>query len=270
MGIDDDDAIKVWIGRHMIVKQLFDSLKKTCGRIPENYLAVDIETSGFGGQCNILQIGHCLVEGGKVIDRNAFLLDWRQATITTPSRHVQWMKTLREDVDKLEAEMRSKGRHFHTTWDRLCQDGCDPIVILREYHDWFSELKDRKWFILMHNGYAFDCRFFHGHFKAFLDVDWDFGDNTIIDTGAVFKAAQLNMFANPGESLRDFSGRVLQVRAKGVRWSLNDYVVPTMKLDSKYQLNKESAHDAGYDSYVAHLMFEELRNTYLEQSQESK
>lgn len=254
----------------MTVDELFADLHKTVGGVPDDYLVFDVETSGVTPTDLILQIGHCLVRGRKVVDWQSFCLDWRQAAGRLPDRcepawacnhrdlqdgNVGWLKTKILDV---EQAFRQKGLVGRITWERLAREGNDPLAILGAYRDWFQEVADRGQFFLAHNGYMFDCRLFEAHFANVLGRPFTFGENAVLDTGTLLKAAQVPTTPRRGESLRAFSGRVAGFRRRGLRWSLSEFAVPLFGLKAKFDGQADS-HDAGHDAVMAHLLFEELR-----------
>lgn len=248
----------------VIVDRLFEELARQYGGIPDTYVVLDIETSGLAPHYDkILQIGHCLVIDRVAVDRRSVLLDWTKARDRT--------KVYDDDIDKLKESIEvvrkavtDKGKPFHTTWDRLRVEGEDPYKALREYAEWVREIVENGWFLVMHNGYHFDCKFLENAFKEYApDLApkggvW-FPDNAVFDTGVIMKAAQIDLVPRYQETLKQFSMRVTSERRKGVYWSLNEYSVPKLGLDKKYNLQAEKAHDAEYDCYVCHLLFEELR-----------
>jgi DNA polymerase III epsilon subunit-like protein len=246
---------------HMILVPLFAEMRRVFGEIPDTYLVVDLETSGFEPERDyILQIGHCLVVDRQVVDRQAFLLDWTQ--VNDVRVDTGWLESR---IEETGAQIRAQGKTFHTTWERLLTEGVEARSVLADYCSWINEIRARRMFFVMHNG-AFDTAFFNHSFHRFLtpllpgvDRCDHFTEHNVFDTGTILKAAQLPELPRAGETLRAFSRRVAGVRRKGVRWSLNEYAVPLFGLDKKYGLTAAQAHDAGYDAYVTHLLFEELR-----------
>lgn len=252
----------------MILKPLFARMKEVFGCVPENYLVVDLETSGFDPTKDvILQVGHCVVKDRQVVDRGSFLLDWTQGRGPRWHNHAGTQQPqagpdlawLQARVAETEKQIRAQGKQFHTTWERLCAEGHNPWDILEEYRTWFKEVSGNGWFLLTHNGYAFDIKFFDNHFDRFLNRPGKHFDCSIFDTGAILKAAQLPTLPHAGETPETFARRVASVRRKGLRWSLSEYAVPRFGLEKKHDLDPLQAHDAGYDAYVTHLLFEHLR-----------
>ena len=247
----------------MIFRSVFGSLKTKLGGLPDTYLVFDLETTGFAPESDlILQIGHCLVVDRKVADRQSFLLDWTRAAPDRghwPSRNGQQIRPWLENrIGQLAEAFRQQNKPFHTTLERLVTEGVDPVSTLLDYRSWLEEINERHWFLVTHNGYAFDCRFLEAHFDRF-GKPLSFRSDNVFDTGAILKAAQLGLALHPGESLQQFATRVHKIRAKGVRWSLSEFAVPLFGLDAKYGLDMARAHDAGTDALTTHFLFEEMR-----------
>lgn len=256
----------------MLLKELFARLRQVFGSVPDDYLVIDVETSGLSSTDFILQIGHCVVKDRRVVNRDSFFLNWASRpdlilrhygetnSEATNEDAVRWLS---DRVTATGEQIRNHGRQFHTPWERVVNEGVDPEHTLRDYIKWFHEVNNDHRFLLMHNGYHFDCKMFDGQVRSCLDDHQTllpvFRDDNIFDTGALLKAAQLPMFPEANDTLESFCRRVCNVRRKGVRWSLNEYAVPLFGLSAKHKLSSELAHDAGFDAYVCHLLFEELR-----------
>lgn len=272
------EALKV------LIPEVLGRLSANFGSLPDTYVCIDIETSGVRTrQSKILQIGHCVVVDRKVVDRDSFYLDWTKSTDRTGMTEAT-LKELQSEIAATGAAIRSGGKAFHTDWSKLLVEGQDPYQVIRDYARWVLEMKDEKTFMLMHNGYSFDCQFLSMAFSklaadmapkfalpmfvkgggtdySHLDAFW-FPDNAVLDTGIILKASQSERLPLPGETLRAFSKRVSREVRRGLYWSLNEFAVPFFKLAEKYDLSAEKAHDAGYDTFVCHCLFEEMRGIY--------
>jgi hypothetical protein len=82
----------------------------------------------------------------------------------------------------------------------------------------------------------------------------------MIDTGLFEKALQLDMMLRDNETLESFYKRVIDEFGKGIYWSLDRHCVPKYHLVAKHNLDMQSAHTAGFDCKVTHLLMEEYRN----------
>jgi DNA polymerase III epsilon subunit-like protein len=243
---------------HMTVKRLFALMEGRFRNFPNDYLVLDTETTGvvFGDDL-IWQIGHCFVRNSLPVDRGNVLLDWTRHPRVQQNWLRQRIEATRRHVE-YDKDGRPTGKKFHITYERMRDEGVSPEPILQEYLAWFEELHEDQVFFVAHNGYHFDAEMLTSHFWRFLGKRWGFDDGELMDTGMVLKAAQSSLVPWTGETLQDFSRRAYSQRLRGVRWALDQYAVPKFGLDKKYGLDMSQAHDAGFDAYVTHLLFQEF------------
>ena len=236
----------------MIVRGLFEIMRGRFRDFPNNYLAVDTETTGVSLDEDLIwQAGHCLVRDRVIANKDGFILDWTRH----PSVDQNWLKARLEETKQrveFDAEGRPTGRKFHISYERMAKEGVEPEPILESYLAWFKELRQDGYFLVAHNGYQLDANMFQAHFRWLFDDQFTFGEFEIFDSGMVCKAAQANLVPWPGDSVKDFCQRAYSQRLKGVKWSLGGYAVPTFGLDKKHNLNMNEAHDASFaaDSFA--------------------
>lgn len=243
----------------MLINKLFRVMRRRFNCFPDNYLVLDLETTGLNKREDLIgQIGHCLVIDRKPVDTQGTILNWvGHAGVDTA-----WLKKRLEETkyhvehDKYD---RPSGRVYHLSIEKMLAEGAAPVPILSFYLDWLRELRSQNKFFILHNGYNFDCPFLENTFQKFLGITWTFGDNEVFDTGVVEKASQINLLPWNEESLRAFSTRMGQQRAKGVRWALDNHCAPKYKLLEKYGMALAELHDAGKDAFLTHCLFEEFR-----------
>jgi len=243
----------------LTMNRLFDFIGKDRFRsFPHDYLVLDIETTGLCPETDLIwQVGHCLVTGSKPVDRGGALLDW--------TRHKKidqgWLKQRLIDT-KQQVEFRDgrpTGKTYHINYQKMRAEGVDPEPVLASYLKWLREAHEDKLFFVAHNGYNFDAVRLAGHFKRFLKEDWAFDDWELFDTGMVEKASQAMMYPRSDDTMRSFSEYVGSARLRGVRWALDVWCVPRYGLAEKHGLDMNAAHDAGFDCYLCHLLFEHWR-----------
>lgn len=236
-----------------IIRSVLGRIEETFGCFPENYLVVDLETTGVNVTEDLpLQFGYCLVEKGKVVECKANDINWLdQCGINSA-----WVISR---MDKARKSMTEKGKSYRMSVQRLQERGKPPIPSLVLLYELIRRIHDANGFILAHNGVNFDTPLISTVLREFLGVEFDFGENLVVDTGIIEKAIQLDETPLPNESLAVFSRRVGAIRAKGVYWALDGHCLPKYGLEKKMPVGAEM-HDAGHDAYAVHLLFETYRN----------
>lgn len=227
---------------------------------PRTYCCLDSEYCGNNAEKDlIVEIGHCIVEDGHVIDQASFILDWTKSDIV-PRR---WLEA---SISRIQSRM---GDGWKITVPVMEEQGLEPIKVLSFYYDLFKTWSKRGLPFVAHNGYSADERMLAGAFEGFLSKRFTFGDNSLFDTGAVHKASLImadrkafsasivaKMQPGPTDTLRSYFKRVTGSIVKGVKWNLGD-CLKYYDLTSKYVLDDASFHSAGFDSYCTHLLMEE-------------
>lgn len=223
---------------------------------PDYYLAWDCETSGFSFEKDvILEIGHVLVEKGKVVDRGCYAIDWRDHGVVPTA----W---LRGKLEYTAGEMRKQGKTFHCTWDYLCEKGKKPDKVFPFYMRFFADLIANNCAFVGHN-LAFDEHMFAANAVGFdYAKEFVLPDDRFWDTHSIEKANQLvgdpRVMPKPGESLRSYFERVHRVRATGVKSSLDGHCLAKYKLSEK-GVDPATCHRADADAFMVHLLMEEFR-----------
>lgn len=224
------------------MQKLMGEVAKRCpgGVLPRDYLVIDLETSGLNWNPSggarpdvIVQVGYAAVKDGKLISNNAHYL----------RRPAGTMKPEAERVTRITDGM-------------LQQMGEPP----REFYDRFLRLlklyTKNRCMLVGHNAISFDMPFLTAELGR-SGISFEYPVNGVVDTGCLFKAVQLGSMPGSTETLEMFLGRVRNTRSR-VKWRL-DYAISVLDLDREYGLDLEAAHDAGYDCYMTHILFEKLR-----------
>ena len=101
---------------------------------------------------------------------------------------------------------------------RSMLDEAPPLAdVLNEFADGTKGLP-----LVGHGVLRFDAPFLRSAARRHAQgLQRKFADSRFIDTAALFKARQLFLDPRPGESHVDFARRVLKIRARGVRFSLD-------------------------------------------------
>jgi DNA polymerase III epsilon subunit-like protein len=232
----------------------FSYWANTYGEFPDDYLVIDIETSGPDIDKDlIVQIGWCHVIDRKPISNNGLLLNWDKS----PLIDTNWLRhRLNETLDYMLTVRQVDS--YPWTYDAILS-GDSPLSVLTRFLNILREARTNNTLLVAHNGVRFDCPVLSNHFRRFLKIHHDFDDDEIWDTGALEKASQLNELLCEGESTNDFAYRVtLRSNDYGVKWNLHDFCIPKYDLDL-FDLELNKAHTAPFDAYVTHLLFEQYR-----------
>jgi len=218
----------------------------------------DLETTGFSRDDDlILEIGHCVVHDREPVHRMSTFLDW------TRSKHVdqRWLKDKLDYVKKrveTDEDGKPTGKKFHISYDTLREQGIPPEEALEYYYDLFEQIHEGGGFFIGQNSYGFDVEFFASHTDEFLGKMFEFNPDIMIDVGALEKSTQVGLIVFDDESLKTYFKRVAGYQRRGVKWNL-EFCADKYKLESLYGIDLEKLHGAAEDSYVCHLIYEEIR-----------
>jgi len=224
---------------------------------PANYTTVDLETTGISPEEHLIcSIGHTRVRNHEIVETKEVYLNWPAFPGIDHDRVMQ-------DLYNVERAMARKNKSFFHTWERLRNEGEDPVETLRYYLDMFEDMEARKEVLIAHNGWRFDCEFFQSHFHNFLRVPFSFHEDLVYDTGICEKASQLDDVDDPlpapGETMQQWAWRIGELPRRGVYWALDKHCDETYGLFQKAGLDTSAAHAAGADSLVLHYLFQEHR-----------
>lgn len=270
-----DDSVQRWELRMIstTVGSLFNIMRPAFHNFPNDYVVIDLETTGirfhkgsqpfFPTSDLITQFGYCLVKDCKVVQQGASILNWYTVPEVDANALTERMRFTKQVVENKNGA--PTGKKYHMT-PELMQTGGNPIELLSAFKEYILDgARSNKMFFVAHNGYHFDARMITEHFAYWLKQKFVFDANEIFDTGMLEKASQCNTSIWQGDTLKDWSYRVYKARLKNVRWSLDKACVARYKLADRHYLpldlegRLEAAHDASFDSYLTHLLFEEYK-----------
>lgn len=237
------------------------AMRETFGPIPDDYLVVDVETSGLKhDQDVILQIGWCEVENRQVVDNDAVVLNWFDNSVRLPDP--RW---LRERINQTRAVMTREGNAYPWT-EPVLRAGEKPLVALAEL---LLRLRSHALpAIVTHNGWMFDAPMIENHFKRYLSTPFEFAERRMWDTGALEKGVQLNMRPLPNDTLRSYSRRVMAKICR-IKWALTKHCIPKYQLDKRFGLNVQDAHRADFDTRATHCLLQVFREQMEESTKET-
>lgn len=258
------------------VSSLFNIMRPQFRNFPNDYVVIDVETTGvkfykgdmpkfFPDSDLITQLGCCIVKDSKAVYQKALILDWSRI----PGIDADLLKKRLEETKK-NVEFTNDGvptgKKYHMTFDLMQSEGREPLEALGLFkHNVFDVARKEGMFFVAHNGYHFDARMIENHYWHWLEEHIGFGPNEIFDTGMVEKGSQSNSVPWMGDTVKDWSYRTYKVRLKDVKWSLDRACATRYRLSDRHYLpvnleqRIEEAHDAGFDSYLTHLLFEEYK-----------
>lgn len=230
------------------------SLEQTAQRvtIPRDYLLVDVETLGYGPQVPIVQVGWGVVHDAQLANVESLLLNWSLPDYGLDQRWVQ------QEILRVTRQMAEQGKRYCTTYTRMCQEGLDPLEVIEVYAKLINDYLASGGFIVGHNVWKFDRQRIDHHCQEFFGAPMTWPPNSILDTGLVEKAAQMNRPPYSGETLDAWYGRISGAGSR-VKWNLEHHCVTKYKLAERFGIDPTLAHDAGHDCRMTYCLFETFR-----------
>lgn len=215
-----------------------------------NRFCFDSETTGFGKQCLVVQLGYC-----SSVDRkyDSHLLGWTKFGFEDIVDPV-WLKGR---IEAVASHMALRGTQYPVTFDDLDNFGLNPINVLRGYLKRIQRQLDEGGFIAGHNVVRFDIPLLERMCREFLGKWTPINPDRVLDTMAIERSVQTNEEPRHGEKLGEFTRRMIYSRMQGVQSSLADHCVNKYRLDKRYDIDLNQAHSAGFDSMLVCVLLEE-------------
>ncbi len=231
-------------------------------QFPRSYLCFDTEFTGRSERDDlIVEIGHVLVEDGKVVDKLNLVLNWYEVEGVQTSWLDYKLNQMRYIVGPgwrlLPAVVKSEGIH--------------PLQALRFYHKLFQSWAQRGMLFVAQNGINADEPMLRGNLNRYLNKTFEIPANSYFDTGAIFKANQVwqategdlvnyrsTMLPSRTDTLKSYFRRVCGAKIRGLQWSLK-LILEHYDLMRKHTLHADQLHNAGFDAMCLHLIMEEYR-----------
>lgn len=231
-----------------------NNLHKSGFKFPTSYIVFDCETTGLDPNLDfIVQFAHIFVDNKVPRSDIELILNWADCSNISQSH-------LNSRINNIQRIFNGLGKRYLFTRDVMQRDGVDPFKLLSIYLDMFKAHQNSGGYFLTHNGFRFDTIMLEHHFKRFLNEDFKFDCDRVIDTGLIEKANQCELHTiKENETITNFYHRCDEYRARGVMWSLDKWCVPRYRLAEMHSLDMRKAHTAGFDCYATHLLFEEFR-----------
>lgn len=215
------------------------------GEFPDDYVCVDLESTGITERDKIVQIGWCLVRGRKPILTGSVVLDWTDDADTD-------QKWLAETINRTRKKMADKGKQYPWTIDLLKKSPYTPKGAVEK----FVEVCNGYAAYSAHYGWAFDYPRL-GSLMASFGVDFAPDTAKMYDTGMLTKACLVSIRPRDGESVPSYMKRINSARS-APRHNI-ETCVELYGLRAAGAATK-NAHEGGYDAWLVALMTEKMRH----------
>lgn len=222
------------------LRKLVQEIAKRCpgGVLPSSYLVIDLETSGLNWSRKVnpdvvVQLGYAAVSKRQLVTNAAFLIKRPAGTMSAEASAVNGI-----------------------TDEMLDKQGAEPAEIYPKLVKLMELYRSSDCMHVGHNIVGFDAPFLAADLERH-GIGLKFRSNEFLDTGMMYKAAQLRTYPSPQEDLTRFFARIRDTRSR-VRWKLT-LAIEQLKLDVKHGIDLTKAHDAAFDCRMTHLLLEELR-----------
>jgi DNA polymerase III epsilon subunit-like protein len=233
-----------------LLTQFTNAWRLIYGPLPEDYTVIDLESSGYVVESDIvLQVGWLTVVGGQERARKSVILDWSQVM----DKHT--LAQLSRRLADTSAKMKNRGKTYEWSIGRLQAEGVHPKQALTM----LASTMARKPVLVGHNPWRFDAPMLDRLCQAQMGMPLAVPETQLIDTAAMVKSMQSGALPRTGETYRAFSLRANAAGGSKYRSSLDEYCVTRFKLIQRYGVNTALAHDAAYDCYLTHLVYEDIR-----------
>ena len=210
---------------------------------PTRYMVIDLETTGLDSDRDrVLQLGLCVVNQGRT--RTFVGSDGRRRPFLS-----QYFRVPPEAITLESIAVNG------ITNDIIQRYGVEPRAALEKLQSLLQTARRNNWALVGHNLIRFDLPFLLVEAES-LGVRLNFADMPVVDTGMIVKACQLADHP-PRAPVSRYFREIADLPRRGVYYSLDRTCVPEFGLDKKGVIAR-SIHDAGYDCWVTHLLFQEL------------
>jgi len=221
---------------------------------PTTYLVLDLETTGFSPTKDfIIDAGCTLVMNNQIVQQASLLIDWSKAE-GVDCQHIQYQ------LARQQEQYAKAGRPHYYPWERLKREGLHPNDVLVAYIKLiYDHIVRNDSVIVGHGFYRFDRSVLDSHTSRFMNgytLPWL--DNSILDTGLIEKAIQINSPPFPEDTLDDWLDRMDRAGSK-VKWNLSGHCVPKYNLAARYNIDTRLMHTAACDCTTIHNLLDTYR-----------
>lgn len=222
--------------------------------LPDDYLVIDIETSGFSSDKDvIIEAGWAVVRARKVVHYTGLLLDWSKVPGVDTGR-------IQSQLAQQATAYQQKGRPHYFPWERLQAEGEDPREVLQAYMTLLRDYMQRPYPALVgHGAWRFDRQFIDKSLQRYLpDAYVPWVPNCVLDTGLIEKSLYLGTYPWAGDTLDLWSDRTNRAYLRQ-KWNLPEHCEQKYKLSSRTGLDPALSHTAGADCVMTHALLETYR-----------
>ena len=221
--------------------------------LPETYLVLDCETTGFSREQDyIIDVGWLVVRNHAIIESGSSMLDWSQADVDHNYIQSQLMRQA--------TEYGRMGRRHQYPFERLQREGKDPLAVLHEYAmRIYTHITQDAGVIVGHGFWNFDREMLNAHTSRYLDgyvLPWQ--PNSIFDTGLLEKAAQALIYPYAGETMDTWYARVNDNHIP-VKYNLETHCVSKYRLVERYGVSADAMHTAACDCQLIYCLYDTYR-----------
>lgn len=237
-----------------IMNHWYGNLFSRIGKMPEDCVIFDLETSGFGMWDYVTQVGYAVVQGGEVVENRGVYVN----VLKDPECNHGW---LANRIETTRAACQRNGSEYHTTMELISQ-GADPVRVWETMWDLLDNSLAQGYLSAGYNGIRYDVPRVINAFDRYLGPhDFAWKPHEFFDVAAVVKGVQMGDRGLPfeDESLWSWAKRVLNANTPGVKWGLSSYAVEAYGLEETYDLDMTQAHTGDFDSLLVHYLMETFR-----------
>jgi DNA polymerase III epsilon subunit-like protein len=138
--VDRQDAAGTAGMLGMIVNKLLRVMRRRFNCFPDNYLVIDLETTGLSRQEDLIgQIGYCVVQNRRPVKTYSAVLNWfRHADVDKPWL-LNRLQSTKYQVEHDKATGRRNSRTYNLSPEFLLNHGGDPVAALALCHNLLVE-----------------------------------------------------------------------------------------------------------------------------------
>lgn len=220
--------------------------------IPDNYVVIDVETTGFKyGEDLIWDFAALFVRSRQAAESHRVLINLDDPTIAQEG----WLD---QKIANLAKVPTTKLGHVRLSKE-LLQQGESMTEGMRQIGIILDQIRDEKLYVVGHNFVRFDAKRIIDQLQEFTGKRFRFARTAVYDTAAVEKALQMNSLPTATEDPTTYFLRILN-GFSSVKYSLYEHCEAKYKLQDRCQLPENLQHTAAGDCQVVHCLLENYRS----------